>query len=308
MAAGATKVIVAALIGNSLIAITKFTAAAYTGSSAMLSEGVHSVVDTGNQVLLLFGLKRSRKPPDDDFPFGHGKEVYFWSFVVAILLFAVGAGISLYEGIVRVMDPHPVANVYVNYIVLGLAMVFEGGAWFVAFKEFGRVKGPRGYLEAVQRGKDPTFFVVLFEDSAAMLGLIAAFVGLWLGEVTGNPVFDGIASIVIGLILGGTAIWLAYETKGLLIGERANREVVSGIRRIARARRGVRHVNEVLTMHMGPEFILANISIDFDDGLHAEEIETTIGEIDHQIKAAFPNVKRIFIEAEARRGWRPRSA
>ncbi len=306
MASGSTRVIVAALIGNSLIAVTKFAAAAYTGSSAMLSEGVHSLVDTGNQVLLLFGLKQSRKPPDDEFPFGHGKEVYFWSFVVAILIFAVGAGVSLYEGIVRVMSPHPVENVIVNYIVLGFAMVFEGGAWFFAFKEFGRVKGSRSYIAAVQQGKDPTFFVVLFEDSAAMLGLTVAFVGVWLGDVTGITVFDGIASIIIGLILAGTAAWLAYETKGLLIGERANREVVDGIRRIVRAQPAVRHVNEVLTMHMGPEFILVNISVDFADSLRVGEVEETAAHMDHQIKTSFPNVKRVFIEAEARRGWKPR--
>lgn len=307
MAAGSTKVIVAALIGNGLIAVTKFAAAAYTGSSAMLSEGVHSVVDTGNQVLLLFGLRQSKKPADEDFPFGHGKEIYFWSFVVAILIFAVGAGISLYEGIARILAPHPVENAFVNYIVLGLAMIFEGGAWYFAFKEFGRVKGGRGYIEAVQKGKDPTFFVVLFEDSAAMLGLIVAFVGVWLGEVTGNPIFDGIASTIIGLILGATAAWLAYETKSLLIGERADRDVVDGIRRIARAQPTVRHVNEVLTMHMGPEYILVNISIDFADGIRTDDVEETIAHIDHQIKNAFPNVKRIFIEAEPRRGWRPRS-
>jgi cation diffusion facilitator family transporter len=306
MASGATKVIVAALIGNGLIAITKFAAAAYTGSSAMLSEGVHSVVDTGNQVLLLYGLKRSRRPPDEDFPFGHGKEVYFWSFVVAILLFAVGSGVSLYEGAVRVMAPHPVENVLINYVVLGFAMVFEGGAWYFAFKEFGRVKGRHGYVEAVQRGKDPTFFVVLFEDSAAMLGLAVAFLGVWLGDVTGNPVFDGIASIVIGLILGGTAAWLAFETKGLLIGERANREVVEGIRRIVRTRREVNHVNEVLTMHMGPDFILVNISVDFDDDILAEDVEEAVSNIDQQLKKRFPNIKRVFIEAESRRGRTPR--
>ena len=305
MASGSTRVIVAALIGNSLIAVTKFAAAAYTGSSAMLSEGVHSLVDTGNQVLLLFGLKQSRKPPDDEFPFGHGKEVYFWSFVVAILIFAVGAGVSLYEGIVRVMSPHPVENVFINYIVLGFAMVFEGGAWFFALKEFGRVKGSRGYIAAVQQGKDPTFFVVLFEDSAAMLGLIVAFVGVWLGDVTGIAIFDGLASIIIGLILGATAAWLAYETKGLLIGERANREVVDGIRRIVRAQPAVHHVNEVLTMHMGPEFILVNISVDFADSLRVGQVEETAAHMDHQIKTSFPNVKRVFIEAEARRGWKP---
>jgi cation diffusion facilitator family transporter len=305
MASGSTRVIVAALIGNSLIAVTKFAAAAYTGSSAMLSEGVHSLVDTGNQMLLLFGLKQSRKPPDDDFPFGHGKEVYFWSFVVAILIFAVGAGVSLYEGIVRVMSPHPVENVFINYIVLGFAMVFEGGAWFFALKEFGRVKGSRGYIAAVQQGKDPTFFVVLFEDSAAMLGLIVAFVGVWLGDVTGIAIFDGLASIIIGLILGATAAWLAYETKGLLIGERANREVVDGIRRIVRAQPAVHHVNEVLTMHMGPAFILVNISVDFADSLRVGQVEETAAHMDRQIKTRFPNVKRVFIEAEARRGWKP---
>ena len=307
MASGSTKVIVAALIGNGLIAVTKFAAAAYTGSSAMLSEGVHSVVDTGNQVLLLFGLKQSKKPPDEDFPFGHGKEVYFWCFIVAILIFAVGAGVSLYEGISRLMAPHPVENVFVNYIVLGFAIVFEGGAWYFAFKEFGRVKGRRGYFEAVRQGKDPTFFVVLFEDSAAMLGLLVALVGVWLGDVTGNPIFDGVASVIIGLILGGTAAWLAYETKSLLIGERANREVVDGIRRIARAQPSVRHVNEVLTMHMGPEFILVNISVDFADSTRADDVEETIAHIDHQIKTSFPDVKRVFVEAEARAGWRPRS-
>jgi divalent metal cation (Fe/Co/Zn/Cd) transporter len=203
------------------------------------------------------------------------------------------------------MAPHPVENVVINYIVLGFAMVFEGGAWYIAFKEFGRVKGSRGYIDAVQQGKDPTFFVVLFEDSAAMLGLTVAFLGVWLGDVTGIAIFDGIASIVIGLILGGTAAWLAYETKGLLIGERANREVVDGIRRIVRSQPAVRHVNEVLTMHMGPEFILVNISVDFADNIRAGEIEDTAAQMDHQIKTGFPNVKRVFIEAEARQGWKP---
>jgi divalent metal cation (Fe/Co/Zn/Cd) transporter len=218
------------------------------------------------------------------------------------------AGVSFYEGVIRVMSPHPVKNVFINYIVLGFAMLFEGGAWYFAFKEFGRIKGDRGYIAAVQQGKDPSFFVVLFEDSAAMLGLLVAFFGVWLGDVTGNPVFDGIASIIIGLILGGAAAWLAYETKGLLIGERANLEVVAGIRRIVRAQPAVRHVNEVLTMHMGPEFILVNISIDFADNLRAGDMEETVAHMDHLIKTSFPNVKRVFVEAEAHRGWKPRSA
>jgi len=301
MAGSSKKVIVAALIGNALIAVTKFVAAAITGSSAMLSEGIHSVVDTGNQGLLLYGMKQAKKPADEHFPFGHGKEIYFWSFIVAILIFAVGAGVSLYEGIKHIIDPQPIQHAMVIYVVLGLAMVFEGAAWYFAFTEFTKAKGKWGYVEAVQRGKDPTMFVVLFEDSAAMLGLIVAFLGVLLSQITGIYAFDGLASVVIGLILGGTAVWLAYETKGLLIGESANKTVINGIRQIAQGYPEVIHVNEVLTMHMGPDFILVNISIDFRDSMPAADLEVGIATLDHDIKQAFPNVKRIFIEAEARR-------
>ncbi len=297
-ASASTKVIIAALIGNTAISITKFFAAFMTGSSAMLSEGIHSLVDTGNQVLLLHGMKQAKKPADEEFPFGHGKEIYFWSFVVAILIFAVGSGVSIYEGIRHVIHPSQIENPMVNYVVLGLAMVFEGGAWFFAFKEFGKVKGKRGYIEAVQRGKDPSMFVVLFEDSAALLGLLIALLGIWLAQVTGNPVFDGVASILIGVILGGTAIWLAIETKGLLIGEGANKEVITSIRLIAESFDEVEKVNELLTIHMGPEFILVNISIRFKRGQLTREIEAVIQDIDSVIKAKHGFVKRIFVEAE----------
>jgi cation diffusion facilitator family transporter len=293
-----TKVIIAALIGNTAISITKFFAAFMTGSSAMLSEGIHSLVDTGNQLLLLHGMKQAKKPADEAFPFGHGKEIYFWSFVVAILIFAVGSGVSIYEGIRHVVNPNQIENPMVNYVVLGLAMVFEGAAWFFAFREFGKVKGKRGYIEAVQRGKDPSMFVVLFEDSAALLGLLIALLGIWLAQVTGNPVFDGVASILIGVILGGTAIWLAIETKGLLIGEGANKNVIASIRLIAESFAEVEKVNELLTMHMGPEFILVNISIRFKRGKLTREIETVIREIDSAIKSEHSFVKRIFVEAE----------
>jgi cation diffusion facilitator family transporter len=265
VSAASKKVIYAALVGNALIAVIKFIASAMTGSSAMLSEGIHSLVDTGNQVLLLVGLKRSKRPPGPDFPYGHGKEVYFWSFVVAILIFAVGAGISIYEGIKHLLHPAQLENPAINYIVLGLAMLFEGIAWSVALKEFRKVKGSLGYFEAVKRGKDPTMFVVLFEDSAAMLGLVAAFAGILLSQLTGIMQFDAIASIIIGLILGGTAVWLAVETQSLLIGESAGHNVVEGVRRLAGECECVEHVNEVLTMHMGPEYILVNISMDFRD-------------------------------------------
>ncbi len=300
MAAGSKKVIIAALLGNGAIAVTKFVAAFITGSSAMFSEGIHSVVDTGNQVLLLHGLKRAKKPADERFPFGHGKEIYFWSFVVAILLFAIGAGVSMYEGVHRILHPAPIQNPAVNYIVLGLAMIFEGAAWYFAYTEFSRAKGKWGVIEAVQRGKDPSMFVVLFEDSAAMLGLIVAFVAIWLGDVTGNLIFDGAASVIIGLILGGTAVWLAYETKGLLIGESANKQVVDGIRNIVRSCPEVDHVNEVLTMHMGPDFILANVSVGFAGNIPADDVEATVAKLDRTIKQSFPEVKRVFVEAESR--------
>ena len=300
MATGSKKVIYAALAGNTLIALTKFIAAGITGSSAMISEGIHSLVDTGNQVLLLYGMKRAKKPADERFPFGHGKEIYFWSFVVAILIFALGAGISIYEGVIHILHPKPVSDTFINYIVLGLAILFEGAAWLFAFKEFTAAKGKWGYIEAVQRGKDPTMFVVLFEDSAAILGLTVALVGILLADLTGILYFDGIASILIGFILGGTAVWLAYETKGLLIGEAANLPVRRGISEIVQKANYVEHVNEILTMHMGPDYILVNISIDFVDDAVAEDIENTVSKMDKEIKQRYPNVKRIFIEAEKR--------
>lgn len=300
MDASSKKVIIAALAGNSLIALTKFSAAFFTGSSAMLSEAIHSLVDTGNQILLLYGLKRAKLPADEQFPFGHGKEIYFWSFIVAILIFAVGAGISIYEGLHSIAVPTEQQNIGINYLVLAIAMAFEGAAWYYAFREFTRAKGKWGYLEAIGRGKDPSLFIVLFEDSAAMLGLLIAFFGILLGQITGNPYYDGFASILIGMILGGTAIWLAHETKGLLIGESADPEIVQGIRQHVQSYPIVEHVNEILTLHMGPDFILVNISLDFADSTLAGDIENTIAKIDRHLKKQFPVIQRIFIEAEAR--------
>jgi cation diffusion facilitator family transporter len=299
MSGSSKKVILAALVGNALVAVTKFIAAAMTGSSAMLSEGIHSVVDTGNQVLLLYGMRRAKKPPDEDFPFGHGKEIYFWSFIVAILVFALGAGISVYEGVIHLIHPAVPGNPMINYIVLIMAMVFEGAAWYFAFKSFSIEKGKLGYIEAVKRAKDPTTFVVLFEDSAAMLGLMIAFLGIWLTHATGIVYFDGIASILIGLLLAATAIWLAFETKGLLIGESANQWIVSGVRELVSNEASVDAVNEVLTMHMGPEYILVNISLDFSDDLPAGEVEKIVASLDGKIKTKYDKVKRIFIEARS---------
>jgi len=299
MAAGSKKVIYAALAGNTLIAVTKFVAAGMTGSSAMLSEGIHSLVDTGNQGLLLYGLRRARQPADERFPFGHGKEVYFWSFVVAILIFAVGSAVSVYEGVRHILSPAELRNAIVNYIVLSLAIVFEGGAWFVALRVFRAAKGTQGYWRAVRTSKDPTLFVVLFEDSAALLGLVAAFAGVGLTQLTGNGLYDGLASVTIGVILGCTAIWLAYETKGLLIGERARPEVVDGIRQMAESMDIVVRVNEVLTLHMGPDYVLVTVSLEFADSLTIETLERSIESLDRRVKEAFPEVKKVFVEAES---------
>ena len=294
------KVIFVALAGNTLIAITKFIASYITGSSAMLSEGIHSLVDTGNQGLLLYGMKQAKKPASEEFPFGHGKEIYFWSFVVAIMVFALGSGVSLYGGIKHVIHPTHIESPLVNYIVLGLAILFEGVAFIYALKEFKQVKGQLTYFEAVKQGKDPSMFVVLFEDGAALLGLFVALIGVLLAELTGIAVFDGIASIIIGVILAVTAILLAIETKGLLIGESADPKIVKAIKDMVDQIDPIERTNEVLTMHMGPNYILVNVSADFSSEASSDEVEGSIAELDKRIKKRFPDVRRIFVEAESR--------
>ncbi|GAB3678727.1 cation diffusion facilitator family transporter [Salinisphaera aquimarina] len=295
---GSKTVILAALTGNFLIAVSKFVASVFTGSTAMFAEGIHSVIDTGNQGLLLYGMKRASKPPDAKFPFGYGKEIYFWSFMVAVLLFTLGAGLSIFEGVEKILHPEPISHPYINYIVLGLAILFEGTSWFIAAKEFRRIKGSWGVLEAVRRGKDPNKFLVLFEDTAAIAGLLLAIVGLVLAQMTGINMFDGIASIGIGLILAFCSVWLAIETKGLLIGEAANQYVVRDIWNILEADPAVERVNEVPTMHIGPEYVLANISLRFTDDLSGRQLQDAIARMDRQIKTECPTVKRVFIEAE----------
>lgn len=299
MSHSSKKIIIAALIGNFLISISKFFAAWFTASSAMLSEGIHSLVDTGNQVLLLYGIKQSAKPADEDFPFGHGKEIYFWSFVVAILIFSVGAGVSMYEGVHRLLNPEPIKNILVNYIVLSLGIVFESVAWWMAVKEFKSRKGKNGYLKAIKGEKDPSLIVVIFEDSAAMLGLFIAMAAMVISEYTGWIYADGLASVLIGLILAFTAMWLAYETKSLLIGESANPQTVQGIKDLANEVEIIESIQEILTMHVGPDFILVNINADFKDAANALEIERAIAMLDKNIKQKYPEIKRVFIEAES---------
>lgn len=292
-------VLLAALAGNAVIAITKFIASAISGSSAMFAEGIHSVVDTGNQILMLLGLHRSRKPADDNYPFGHGKEVYFWSFVVAVSIFAVGAGVSIYEGIHHIRHPEELGNPTINYVVLFIALIAEGVAWRYAWREFQRVRGELGPLEAVRKSKDPTLFVVLFEDSAAMLGLLVALAGVTASLITGDPVYDGMASLVIGGILAFVALWLAFETKSLLIGEAAHKDIRQRIAELAQEQAGVEKVNEVIALQMGPSHIIATLSLDFRDELSAQQVKATTTELNRAIKRDQPDVRRIFIEMES---------
>ncbi len=295
---GSHTVVLAALAGNGLIAVTKFSAATYTGSSAMLSEAIHSLVDTGNQVLLLYGLKRGERPADDQHPFGYGMEIYFYSFVVAILIFGLGAGVSIYEGIEKVRHPQLITNAYINYIVLGLALIFEGVAWTIAFREFKRGKGDLGYFAAIRQSKNPALFTVLFEDTAAMLGLLIAMVGISLSQYLELPVLDGVASILIGLVLAATAALLAYECKGLLTGESALPQVNDGIRKLANRVRHISAVNELRTLHLGPQHILLTMSVDFADTVSAGDVERTISILEKQIKTRYPDITRVFIEAQ----------
>lgn len=299
------KVIFAALAGNALIAITKFAAAASTGSSAMFSEAIHSIVDTGNQGLLLYGIKRAKRPADRSHPFGYGMELYFWTFVVAILIFGLGAGISVYEGISKIQHPHPVTDPTINYYVLGFAMIFEGAAWYIAFKEFNKSKGSLGMITAVRRSKDPTIFTVLFEDTAAIIGLGVAMVGIFLSDYLELPFLDGVASIIIGIILATTAALLAYECKGLLTGEAASDTVVSGIKWIIGENPYILHVNEVLTLHLGPNDVLLTVSLDFKDNLSSRQVEEAISSFETRIKEKFPEVTRVFIEAQS---WKAHQA
>ena len=296
--ASSIRTILAALAGNVAIAISKYVAAVITGSSAMLSEAIHSTVDTGNELLLLYGLKRAARPADREHPFGYGLQLYFWTFVVAVMIFGLGAVVAFIEGAHKLADPHPVERAYVNYIVLGLSTLFEIGSWMVAFREFRKDQGNRSWLAAARHSKDPTIFTVLFEDSAALLGLTAAFAGVALSDVLAMPVFDAIASLAIGGILVVTAAFLAYESQSLLTGEAAEPETRAGIRRIASETAGVIGINEILTMHFGPREVLVALSLDFDDAIPAASVEAGVAALERRLKTEFPEVARVFIEAK----------
>lgn len=297
-APSATRVILAALAGNVCVALTKFVAAVVTGSSAMASEAVHSLVDTGNEGLLLYGEHRSAQQPNAVHPFGFGRELYFWSFIVALMLFGLGAGVALLQGIRHVLEPQPVQYVTVNYVVLGLSLVFEGASWAVAWRSFRQARGDTGFWQAFRQSKDPPTFMVLFEDSAAIIGILIASVGLLAAELTGNPVFDGVASILIGLVLAITAVLLAIESKSLLIGERAPPALVASVCAIAQRQAGVKNANSVLTAQLSPHQSIVALSIEFDDALATRQIEGCVAEIERQVRAAHPEVVALFVKPQ----------
>ncbi|HEX2763469.1 MAG TPA: cation diffusion facilitator family transporter [Allosphingosinicella sp.] len=284
------------------IAAAKFVAAAVTGSSAMLTEGVHSVVDSTNQLLLIWGRRQARKPADDRHPFGYGRELYFWSFVVALLVFALGAGVSVYEGVVHIRHPEEAVSPYIAYGVLLFAFLLEGASTLAAFREFREAKGSLGWVEAVRRSKDPPGFIVLLENGAAMAGLVIAAIGLALAQLTGNPLYDGAASIAIGAVLAATALVLAIESKALLIGEAAEPELVGALHRLAAAKPGVVAVGSILTVHSAPDQITAMMSLDFDDEMRAGDVERIVGEIEAEVARLFPTVRRLFVRPQSNAG------
>lgn len=290
-----TRTLVIAFAANLGIAASKFVAAAITGSSAMLTEGVHSVVDSTNQLLLMWGRHAAKRPPDELHPFGYGRELYFWSFVVAVLVFSLGAGVSVYEGIVHIMHPEPAVSPIIAYGVLLVAFLLEGWSTLEAFNEFKESKGKLGWVEAIRTSKDPPAFIVLLENGAAIAGIVAAAIGLALSQLLHDPFYDGAASIVIGVILAVTAMVLAYESKGLLIGEAADPELVEELRKLACSQQGVVGVGNVLTVHSSPDMITAMINVDFDDNIRAGEVERIVESVEREVCERWPQVRRLFV-------------
>ena len=294
MKADNNRVLIIALAANVGIAVAKFVAAAITGSSAMLTEGVHSLVDSTNQLLLMYGQKRAAKPADALHPAGYGRELYFWSFVVALLVFALGAGVSVYEGVIHIIEPEPAVSPLIAYGVLAIAFALEGGSTLAAFREFNAARRGQSWLQALTSTKDATTVIVLLENGAAMAGILIAAVGLALSQVTGDPRFDGIASVLIGLLLGVVAIFLAREAKGLLIGEAADPALIISIRRAA-TREGITGVGEIMTIHNAPTQIVAAVNVDFDNRLSAGDVERIVDAIERDLQAEFPSIYRVYV-------------
>jgi len=296
---GSKLVLYAGLAANVLVAITKFVAGGVTGSSAMLSEGVHSLVDSSNELLLLYGAHRATAPPDREHPFGHGREVYFWSFVVSLMMFALGAGVSVYEGVHHFRDAEPIENPLVNYVVLAVAGVFEVGSWWVSLREFRHRKGDRGYLQAAEETKDPAILIVLFENTADLIGIALAAAGIAASSLLEDGRWDALASIAIGVLLGGIAAFLARETKKLLIGEAARPSVVESVARLARSEPGVGCYNGMLSIQLAPREVIVAISLDFEDRLRASEVQGIVARLETRIRKEHPEIVMVLVKPQS---------
>jgi cation diffusion facilitator family transporter len=293
--------VVAALVGDFLVAASKIAAALWTGSAAMASEAIHSVVDTTNEILLLYGIHRSKQKADAEHPFGYGREVYFWSFVVSLLIFALGAGFSIYEGVSRVLKPVPIESPGVSYIVLALAFVFEGVSWLVSLKQFREAKGGLGFFAAFRISKDPPLFMTLFEDSVALIGILIAAASTFAAVALARPEIDGIGSVGIGLLLAVTSIFLARESKSLLMGEPAYPFVRRSILSIANEHPGCLQANGLITVQLGPNQVVAMLSLEFSDNMLAPEIEEAVVGVEKAVREANPEIVALFVKPQTKK-------
>ena len=295
-----TFVAAAALTANLVIAVAKYGAAFFTGSSSIMSEAIHSTVDCGNEVLLLFGLHRSRRPPDEAHPFGYGMEVYFWALLMAVMLFGLGAGASLLDGIHQVRHPEKLDQAWISFAVLGVATLAEGTSWLISLRTLSRAQRGKPIYAAIRRSKDPSVFAVLFEDSAALLGIvIAAALGIGLSLLTGHPFWDGVGSIVIAGLLAGAGLLLARECHGLLTGESAVPELRQAIEQTVRSWPGIVRLGEFATLQIGPELVLVTLSLDFADSLSSADVERTVSDIERALKGQHRQIARLFVEAQS---------
>jgi cation diffusion facilitator family transporter len=299
--AASHKAVYAALAGNLAIAAAKAVAAWLGGSSAMLTEALHSLVDCGNEVLLLVGIARAARAPDATHPFGYGLEVYFWSFVVALLIFSAGGGLAIYQGARHLLAPPPISDPALNFAVLGIAFVFEGLSFRVAWREFAKIRRQTPVLAAITRSKDPTLFAVLLEDGAALIGLVIAALGLGAALWWDWGWADGAASILIGVLLIAVAAFMANETRSLMSGEAAAPGTVAAVRAILEAEPAIEKVQEILTMHLGPRAILMAITLDYQDGLSIPVAESITGRMTDEIRKIDPRITRIFVRSGSSR-------
>jgi cation diffusion facilitator family transporter len=299
--ASTRSAVLVALIGNLLVATSKVAAALWTGSAAMTSEAIHSIVDTSNEILLLYGIARAQRRADVDHPFGHGREIYFWSFVVSLLIFALGAGFSIYEGVNRVWHPEPIRSPQVSFVVLALVFVFEGMSWLYSLRQFRQAKGDIGFFRAFTLSKDPPSFMTLFEDSVALLGIVIAAAATFAAVTLGKPEFDGIGSIAIGMMLGVTSLFLARESKSLLMGEPAYPSIRKSILALANAQPSCLKANGLITVQMGPNQVLAMLSLEFSDTLRAPEIEAAVVDLEMKVREENPDIVALFVKPQTPR-------